>query len=85
MVRIFPDAATNHQIIETCAVYVDNLKQKNQFIAAQVPLPGSAGQFWCMLNQNRVEQIIVLNELSGDEVCSDRNRAVLRIFKTYFA
>jgi protein tyrosine phosphatase len=68
IVRLYPDAVTIDQTVDTSAVYVDGFQQSNQFIAAQVPLCGAADQFWCMVKQNQVEKIIILNDAMPDEV-----------------
>jgi protein tyrosine phosphatase len=68
IVRLYPDAVTKDQTVDTSAVYVDGFQQTNQFIAAQVPLRGAADKFWCMVKQNQVEKIIILNDAMPDEV-----------------
>jgi protein tyrosine phosphatase len=67
IVRLYPDALTKNQTVDTSAVYVDGFQDANQFIASQVPIAGAIGEFWCTIKQNKVEQVIVLNEPT-DEV-----------------
>ena len=83
IVRLYPDAITKNKTVDTSAVYVDGFQQSNQSIAAQVPLRGAADQFWCMVKQNQVEKIIILNDAMSDEVnfCVSKDFA---FFLNYF-
>jgi Protein-tyrosine phosphatase len=49
------------------AVYVDGFRRKKQFIVGEVPDAKSVALFWCMIKQNQIEQVIVLNEPGADE------------------
>ncbi|CAB3381162.1 Hypothetical predicted protein [Cloeon dipterum] len=44
------------------AVFVDGYKRAKQFIATQVPMKNTVWDFWRMIDQFNVKQIIVLNE-----------------------
>lgn len=68
VVTIQPEALTKNQLITTSAVFVDGYRSANNFIATQMPMNGSVGEFWCMVSQNDVNEIIVLNEPSAEEV-----------------
>jgi len=68
LVNLYPDPITKQKTITTNAVYVDGYEQKRQFIVTQVPQNTTRKQFWCMVKQNKVEQIYVLNEPARDEV-----------------
>jgi Protein-tyrosine phosphatase len=46
---------------------VDGFRRKKQFIVAEVPDANSVALFWCMIKQNQIEQVIVLNEPGPDE------------------
>lgn len=70
MVIIQPDAITKNHKITTSAVFVDGCSEKNQFIAAQVPMKGKIGEFWCLVKQNHVKQIVILNLKMPNEVVS---------------
>jgi len=50
------------------AVFVDGSQKKRQFIVTQVPLETTSGHFWCMVKQNKIQQILVLNEPAKNEV-----------------
>lgn len=50
------------------AVYIDGFRRKKQFIVAETPNPKTAGLFWCMIKQNQIEQVIILNEPGLNEV-----------------
>uniref|UniRef100_K1PLE8 Plasminogen n=1 Tax=Magallana gigas TaxID=29159 RepID=K1PLE8_MAGGI len=45
------------------ANYIDGLKKKNQFIACQGPTPNTLVDFWSMVWQERVDQIVMLTNL----------------------
>ena len=68
VVTIQPEALTKNQLITTSAVYVDGYRSTNNFIATQMPMDGCVGEFWCMVNQNQVNEIIILNEPTVEEV-----------------
>jgi len=68
LVRLYPDALTKNQTISTNAVYLDIWQKKRQFIVTQVPLGHSSGHFWAMVNQNKIQQILILNEPAEKEV-----------------
>jgi len=50
------------------AVHVDGFRRKKQFIATHVPMTNTVKQFWRMIQQYSVEQIIALNEIRVGEV-----------------
>jgi Protein-tyrosine phosphatase len=66
-VRLFPEPVTNQKMVSMNAVYVDGFRRKKQFIVAEVPDAKSVALFWCMIKQNQIEQVIVLNEPGPDE------------------
>lgn len=68
VVRLFPEPITNQKMVSMNAVYVDGFRRKKQFIVAEVPDESNVGLFWCMIKQNQIEQVIVLNEPSTDEI-----------------
>nr|XP_034322075.1 receptor-type tyrosine-protein phosphatase epsilon-like isoform X2 [Crassostrea gigas] len=45
------------------ANYIDGLKKKSQFIACQGPTPNTLVDFWSMVWQERVDQIVMLTNL----------------------
>ncbi|CAB3381160.1 Hypothetical predicted protein [Cloeon dipterum] len=61
IVSLFPygNVTTNNFIN---AVFVDGYKRAKQFIATQVPMKNTVWDFWRMIDQFNVKQIIVLNE-----------------------
>jgi protein tyrosine phosphatase len=48
------------------AVFVDGFRRKGQFIVTEVPMSNAVEQFWKMIQQQKVEQVIVLNEPHGN-------------------
>jgi protein tyrosine phosphatase len=68
VVSVGPDAITKNRKITTSAVFVDGCGEKNQFIATQVPRKEKVGEFWCLVKQNHVKQIVILNQQMPDEV-----------------
>jgi protein tyrosine phosphatase len=68
VVIIQPDAITKNQKITTSAVFVDGCGEKNQLIAAQVPMQGKVGEFWCLVKQNHIKQIVILNRKMPNKV-----------------
>lgn len=49
------------------AVYVDGVKLQNQYIATQLPLPGTVGDFWRMVDEYKVELIVKLQPPDPDD------------------
>jgi len=68
LVRLYPDLLTQNVTITTNAVYMDASQKKEKFIVSQVPLEHTSGHFWCMVKQNKIEQIFILNEPGDNEV-----------------
>ncbi|XP_059480504.1 uncharacterized protein LOC132199641 [Neocloeon triangulifer] len=66
LVKIFPYGSVTKTTFLN-GVYVDGFRKKRQFIATQVPLPGTVEHFWRTVQQHKAEQIIVLNELGPIE------------------
>jgi protein tyrosine phosphatase len=62
VVTIQPEALTKNRLITTSAVYVDGYRSSNSFIATQMPMDGFVDEFWCMVKQNQVNEIIILND-----------------------
>ncbi|XP_065346397.1 receptor-type tyrosine-protein phosphatase T-like [Cloeon dipterum] len=61
IVRLFP----YENVVTTSfinAVTVDGYQKAKQFIATQVPMKNTVEDFWRMIDQNNVKQIVVLNE-----------------------
>lgn len=50
----------------TNAVFVDGFRRKGQFIVTEAPMSNTVEQFWRMIKQQKVEQVIVLNEPHGN-------------------
>ena len=44
------------------AVYVDGLRQRGQYVATQLPLPGTREDFWRMVWQCKAPVVVVLND-----------------------
>ncbi|XP_059480546.1 receptor-type tyrosine-protein phosphatase C-like isoform X2 [Neocloeon triangulifer] len=53
---------------EMDAVFVDGYKRKNQFISTQLPVENTLADFWQMIIQHNVDQIIVLTESKSSNV-----------------
>lgn len=49
------------------AVYVDGVKMQNQYIATQLPMPGTLGDFWRMVAEYRIELIVALQPPDPDD------------------
>jgi len=73
-VRLFPEPITNQKMVSMNAVYVDGFRRKKQFIVGEVPDAKSVALFWCMIKQNQIEQVIVLNEPGADEALFCQSR-----------
>ncbi|XP_065344235.1 receptor-type tyrosine-protein phosphatase T-like [Cloeon dipterum] len=61
IVRLFP----YENVVTTSfinAVTVDGYQKAKQFIATQVPMKNTVEDFWRMIDQNNVKEIVVLNE-----------------------
>ncbi|XP_034938749.1 LOW QUALITY PROTEIN: receptor-type tyrosine-protein phosphatase T-like [Chelonus insularis] len=51
-------------------VYVDSARKKNNYIASQLPLPNTVGDFWRMVVELKVELIVLLQPVDlNDETC----------------
>ncbi|XP_076650147.1 receptor-type tyrosine-protein phosphatase delta [Halictus rubicundus] len=49
------------------AVYVDGVKMQNQYIATQLPMPGTLGDFWRMVAEYKIELIVALQPPDPDD------------------
>lgn len=57
------------------AVFVNGYRRKKQFIATEVPNSNTVEKFWRMVQQQKANQIIVLNEPQGNrEVRRNKTR-----------
>lgn len=54
----YPPTDENSDYIS--AVYVDGVRLQNQYIATQLPLPGTFSDFWRMVAEYKVELIVML-------------------------
>lgn len=53
------------------AVPVDGFRFKEQFIATQIPLPHTVGDFWRMVDEQNVGVILSLNEIDINDKVSN--------------
>ncbi|XP_059481022.1 receptor-type tyrosine-protein phosphatase C-like isoform X2 [Neocloeon triangulifer] len=60
-VRLFPYGSVTKMSFVN-AVFVDGYQKEKQFIATQVPMQDTVADFWRMVHQFNVQQIVVLNE-----------------------
>jgi protein tyrosine phosphatase len=67
-VRMFPEPITNQKMLSMNAVYIDGFRRKKQFIVSETPNSNTVGLFWCMIKQNQIEQVIILNDPGLNEV-----------------
>nr|XP_031832321.1 receptor-type tyrosine-protein phosphatase F-like isoform X1 [Nomia melanderi]XP_031832322.1 receptor-type tyrosine-protein phosphatase F-like isoform X1 [Nomia melanderi]XP_031832323.1 receptor-type tyrosine-protein phosphatase F-like isoform X1 [Nomia melanderi]XP_031832325.1 receptor-type tyrosine-protein phosphatase F-like isoform X1 [Nomia melanderi]XP_031832326.1 receptor-type tyrosine-protein phosphatase F-like isoform X1 [Nomia melanderi]XP_031832327.1 receptor-type tyrosine-protein len=49
------------------AIYVDGVKLQNQYIATQLPMPGTLSDFWRMVDEYKVELIVELQPPDPDD------------------
>jgi protein tyrosine phosphatase len=68
LVHLFPEPITNQKMLSMNAVYIDGFRRKKQFIVAETPNPNTVGLFWCMIKQNQIEQVVILNDPGLNEV-----------------
>ncbi|XP_059477251.1 uncharacterized protein LOC132197748 [Neocloeon triangulifer] len=66
-VKIFPDPNSSNSSTFINAVFVDGFKKKNKFICTHTPMDRTVGDFWRMIDQYKVEHVIVLNQLEQGE------------------
>lgn len=62
-----PDDKTSDYI---SAVSVDGFKTKKQFLASQLPMPGTLTDFWRLIVQENVELIVILQNPDLDDPVS---------------
>jgi protein tyrosine phosphatase len=74
LVSIYP-YGTKTSMESINAVFVDGFRRKGQFIVTEAPMANTVEQFWRMIQQQKVEQVIVLNEPHG-------NREVILLLKS---
>lgn len=52
------------------AVYVDGVRSQNQYLATQLPLPGTFSDFWRMVAEYKVELIVMLQPPDSKDTVS---------------
>ncbi|XP_059471280.1 uncharacterized protein LOC132194171 isoform X2 [Neocloeon triangulifer] len=65
--KLFPSQPTERNLRLINAVFVDGFKKKNKFICIHTPTQSTIVDFWQMIDQYKVEHVIVLNEFQPNE------------------